>query len=174
MFRRAVALLAAVFLSGCMTDRAGTEYAAIAQKVGPPKPGHSRIIVLQEKRKGLSMALCACDMKLDGEPLGKVLVGTYAYADRPAGQHQLAATEILFPGETRHDFTTVAGRTYYFLIRSSERHDAVTGGAMFAGIAGVVATSVVTSGSQNTGPAELFPLDEAIAKTTLAELQLAQ
>ena len=24
-------------------------------------------------------------MKLDGEPLGKVLVGTYAYADRPAG-----------------------------------------------------------------------------------------
>ena len=133
MFRRAVALLAAVLLSGCMTDRAGTEYAAIAQKVGPPKPGHSRIVVLQEKRKGLSMALCACDMKLDGEPLGKVLVGTYAYADRPAGPHQLAATEILFPGETRHDFTTVPGRTYYFLIKSSERHDAVTGGAMFAG-----------------------------------------
>jgi Protein of unknown function (DUF2846) len=113
-------------------------------------------------------------MKLDGEPLGKVLVGTYAYADRPAGSHQLAATEVLFPGETRHDFTTVSGRTYYFLIRSSERHDAVTGGAMFAGIVGVVATSVVTSGSQNTGPADLFSLDEATAKTTIAELQLAQ
>ena len=56
----------------------------------------------------------------------------------------------------------------------SERHDAVTGGAMFAGIPGVVATSVVTSNSQNTGPADLFPLDEAAAKTTLAELQLAQ
>ena len=45
---------------------------------------------------------------------------------------------------------------------------------MFAGIPGVVATSVVTSNSQNTGPADLFPLDEAAAKTTLAELQLAQ
>ena len=174
MFRRAVALLAAVLLSGCMTDRAGTEYAAIAQKVGPPKPGHSRIVVLQEKGKGLGLSVCVCQMKLDGESMGKVGVGTYAYADRPAGPHQLTAAETMFPGETRHDFTTAPGRTYYFLIRSSERHDAVTGGAMFAGIAGVVATSVVTSGSQNVGPADLFPLDEATAKTTLAELQLAQ
>ena len=45
---------------------------------------------------------------------------------------------------------------------------------MLGGIVGVVATSLVTSGSQNTGPADLFPLDEATAKTTLAELQLAQ
>lgn len=175
MFRRGLALSAAVMLlSGCMTNQAGTDYAAVVQKIGPPKPGQSRVVVLQEKRKGLSMAICACDMKLDGEPIGKVTVGSYAYADRPAGRHQLIAAETLFPGETRHDFTTVAGRTYYFLVRSSERHDAVTGGAIFAGIVGVVATSVVTSGSQNTGPADLFPLDETTAKTTLAELQLAQ
>jgi hypothetical protein len=39
---------------------------------------------------------------------------------------------------------------------------------------GAVAVSAVSSGSQNTGPADLFALDESAAKTTLAELQLAQ
>ncbi len=131
-------------------------------------------MVFQEKRQGLSMALCACDMKLDGEPIGKVIVGTYVYADRPAGRHQLVASELLFPGETKCDFATDSGRTYYFLIRSSERHDAVTGGALMGGLIGVAAASVVTSGSRNAGPAELFPLDESTAKTTLAELQLVQ
>jgi len=174
MFRRCVLFVVAALLSGCVTDQAGTDYASVVQKIGPPKPGHSRIVVLQEKRNGMSLSLCACEMKLDGEPIGKVNVGTYAYADRPAGPHQLTATETLFPGETRRDFTTVSGRTYYFLIKSSERHDAVTGGAIFGGVVGVVATSVVTSGSQNTGPADLFPLDEPAAKTTLAELRLAQ
>lgn len=175
MFWRGVVLFAAaIFLSGCMSDQVGTDYAAISQKVGPPKAGQSRVVVLQEKRQGLSMALCACDMKLDGEPIGKVIVGTYIYADRPAGRHQLVAGELLFPGETKRDFATESGRTYYFLIRSSERHDAVTGGALAGGLIGLAAASVVTSGSQNTGPAELFPLDEPTARATLAELQLAQ
>src|SRR5262245_13210436 len=120
MFWRGVVLFAAaIFLSGCVSDQVGTDYAAIAQKIGPPKTGQSRIVVLQEKRQGLSMAFCACDMKLDGEPIGKVTVGTYVYADRPAGRHQLVASETLFPGDTKHDFSTISGRTYYVLIRSS-------------------------------------------------------
>jgi len=163
-----------MILSGCASDRVGTDYAAIVQKVGPPKAGQSRIVILQEKRNGLSMAICACDMKIDGEPIGKVIVGSYVYADVPAGRHQLVAAEALFPGETAPDFATVSGRTYYFLIKSSERHDAVTGGAVFGGLVGLAAASVVTSGIPNTGPAELFPLDEPAAKVTLAELQLAR
>ena len=175
MFRCGVALLAAaMLLSGCMTQGAGSEYAAVVQKIGPPKPGQSRIVVLQEKRQGLSMSVCACEMKLDGQPMGKVIYGSYAYADRPAGRHQLVASELMFPGETTREFNTESGRTYYFLIRSSERHDAVTAGTMMVGLVGLAAASVVTSGSQNTGPADLFPLDEAAARTTLAELQLAQ
>ncbi len=173
-WRGMLACAVAALLSGCVSDQVGTDYAAIAQKVGPPRPGQSRVVVLQEKRQGLSMALCACDMKLDGEPIGKVIVGTYAYADRPAGRHQLVASEALFPGDTKRDFVTESGRTYYFLIRSSQRHDAVTGGALAGGLIGIVAASAVTSGSENAGPAELFPLDEPTAKTTLAELHLAQ
>src|SRR6266511_1262262 len=107
MLGRGIALLSgALLLSGCMTAKVGTDYAAISQKVGPPKPGQSRVVVLQQKRDGLSMAICACDVKVDGNPIGKVLVGTYAYADRPAGRHQLVASELLFPGETRRDCRT--------------------------------------------------------------------
>ena len=113
-------------------------------------------------------------MKLDGSTIGKVIVGTYVYADRPAGRHQLVASEALFPGDTTREFTTESGRTHYFLVRSSERHDAVTGVTMVAGLAGALVAPAATSGSQNPGPAVLFPLDEKAARTTLAELQLAQ
>jgi hypothetical protein len=174
MLGRGIALLAgALLLSGCMTAKVGTDYAAISQKIGPPKAGQSRVVVLQRKRDGLSMSLCACEVRVDGSPMGKVLVGTYAYADLPAGPHQLTATELMFPGETRRDFTTAPGRTYFFLLKSSARHDAVTGTTMVAGLAGAVVASVVTSGSDNTGPADLIPLDEPAARTTLADLQLA-
>jgi Protein of unknown function (DUF2846) len=174
MSRGGVALLAgAVLLSGCVSDGVGTDYATIAQKVGPPKPGQSRIVVLQEQRKGLSMAFCACELKLDGSPIGKVAAGTYVFVDRPAGRHQFLASETLFPGDTKRDFTTEPGRTHFFLVRSSERHDALSGMAMIGGLAGAVVGSVATSGSDNPGPAEIFPLDESAAQTTLAELKLA-
>jgi hypothetical protein len=124
-----------------MTAKIGTDYAAISQKIGPPKAGHSRVVVLQQKRDGLSMSLCACEVRLDGSPIGKVLVGTYAYADLPAGPHQLTATEVMFPGESRRDFSTVPGRTYFFLVKSSARHDAVTGTTVVAGLAGAVVAS---------------------------------
>jgi hypothetical protein len=174
MLGRGIALVAsALLLSGCMTAKVGTDYAAISQKIGPPKAGQSRVVVLQRKRDGLSMSLCACEVRVDGSPMGKVLVGTYAYADLPAGTHQLTATELMFPGESRRDFTTAPGRTYFFLLKSSARHDAVTGTTIVAGLAGAVVASVVTSGSDNTGPADLIPLDEPAARTTLADLQLA-
>lgn len=174
MLRRVVILAGAALLSGCVTDGVGSDYATIAQKVGPPKAGQSRVVVLQEKRQGLSMAFCACQIALDGNPIGKVIVGTYVYADRPAGRHQLVATESLFPGESSRDVMTAPGRTYYFLIRSSERHDAVTGGAVVAGLAGMLVTTVATSDKEGQGPAQLIPLDEPTARTALAELELAQ
>jgi len=42
------------------------------------------------------------------------------------------------------------------------------------GLVGLAGASAVTAGSQNAGPAELFLLDEPTARTTLAQLQLAQ
>jgi len=174
MLRRVVVLAGAALLSGCVSDGVGTGYAAVVQKVGQPRAGQSRIVVFQEKRQGLSMALCACDMKLDDNPLGKVTTGTYVYADRPAGRHRLMASEALFPGDTLREFTTQSGRTYYFLIRSSERHDAVVGGGAVLGLTGMLMAAAATSEKDNQGPAELLPLDESAARTALAELELAQ
>ena len=59
MSGRGIALLlgALLFLSGCVTAKVGTDYAAVSRKIGPPKPGQSRIVVLQQKRNGLSMAV---------------------------------------------------------------------------------------------------------------------
>ena len=174
MLKRGIALLSgALLLSGCMTAKVGTDYAVMSQKIGPPKPGQSRVVVLQQKREGLSMVYCVCDVKLDGSPMAKVTFGTYAYADLPAGSHRLSATEALFPGETRRDFTTAPGRTYFFLVKESARHHAVTSTTMVAGLAGALVASVATSGSDNAGPADLIMLDEPTARATLAELQLA-
>jgi len=157
MSGRGIALLGVLLsLSGCVTAKIGTDYAAVSQKMGPPKPGQSRIVVLQQKRDGLSMAFCACDVRLDGSPIGKVIVGTYVYADRPAGRHQLVAGETLFPGETKRDFSTEPGRTYFFLVKSSARHDSVTGVTMVAGLAGALVASAATAGSDNPGPAEFL------------------
>lgn len=173
MFWRGVGLfVAAILLSGCVTERAGFDYAAVSQKIGAPRAGQSRIVVIQEKTSSLSAT--ACDIKLDGSPVGKLKLGTYLYADRPAGRHQLLATETMFPGESKRDFTTESGRTYFFLARPSERHNAVTGMTFAGGLAGMLVASAVTSGSENPGPVDLLALDEATARTAIAGLQLAE
>lgn len=175
MLRRAALLLAVgVMLVGCVTNQVGTDFASVSKKVGPPRAGHSRIVLLQDKRNGLSMAICACEVKLDGAPLGKVVAGKYVYADRPAGRHQLLVTELMFPGDTKREIVMEAGRTHFYLIKSSPRHDATTGGAVLGGLVGLAAVSIATAGEANPGPAELVPLDEATAQTKLAELQAVE
>jgi len=175
MFGRCAALLAGVLMvSGCVSNGIGTDYAAISQKVGSPRPGHSRVVVLQEKRKGLSMALCACEMKLDGEPIGKVTVGTYVFVDRSAGLHQLVASELMFPGDTTHNFATEPGRTYFFLLRSSERHDSVTGGSMVGGLVGGLIASPRPQTPAIPDRQTSLPWTRRPRGTTLADLQLVQ
>jgi hypothetical protein len=173
-WRSATLLIVAVLLCSCETAKNGLDYSGMMRKVGPPKPGQSRIVVLQEKTSGLGLSYCACDVKLDGSPTSPLKPGTYLYADRPAGRHQLSATETLFPGETKRDITTESGRTYFFLARASERHNTVTGMAVVGGLAGAVVASVATSGSDSSGPVDFFPLDKTAARSTIAELQLAE
>jgi hypothetical protein len=175
MFWRGVMLaVSAALLVGCASQRTGADYAGLVQKVGPPRPGQSRIVVLHEKVAGLGLAYCICDMKLDDGPMGRLKPGTYIYADRPAGHHQLLATETMFPGESKRDITAESGRTYFFLVKASDRHNAVTGMTVVAGLAGALVTAAATSGSDSPGPVDFFPLDEAAARTTIAELQLAE
>jgi hypothetical protein len=173
MLRRwALACGAILLLSGCVTG-SGTDFTSLAQQVGPPKSGQSRIVVLQEKREGLSLSICACEIKLDGDAIGKAKPGTYVYADRPAGRHWLIASELLFPGDSKREIRTESGRTYFFLVRASKRHDALMGTTIVGGLAGMAVGSIATAGIENPGPADIFPLGDAAARTTLADLQLS-
>jgi hypothetical protein len=150
MFWRGVSLwVAAILLSGCVTERSGFDYAGMMQKVGPPRAGQARIVVLQEKTNPYGATVC--DMKLDGDTVGRLRPGTYVYADRPAGRHQLLASETLFPGESKRDITTESGRTYFLLARTSDRHNAVIGMTFAGGLAGMLVASAVTSGSDSPG-----------------------
>jgi hypothetical protein len=71
-------------------------------RVGPPRAGQARVVVLREKSYG-GIVDAAWEVQLDGAPMSGLKTGTYVFADRPAGQHQLTATEAAFPGVTRRE-----------------------------------------------------------------------
>jgi hypothetical protein len=174
-WRGVVLLISVLLLCGCETQRDGLDYTAIARKVGPPKAGHARIVVLREKGYG-GIVDGAWEVQLDGTPMSGLKTGTFVFADRPNGQHQLTATEPAFPGVTRHDITVQSGQTYFFVARTSKRKNAMIATAAGAGggLLGLALSTALTSGYDNLGPLDFFPLDEAAARTTIAELKLAQ
>lgn len=173
MFWRSVcALLFAVVLGACETERNGLDYSAMTQKIGPPGAGRSRIVVLREKGYG-GITDPGWDVKLDGGPMADLKTGTYVYVDRPAGQHQISATAAMFPGVSQKDFSTQAGRTYFFLARPSERSKVLGGMATAGGVAGLLVGAAITSNNSNPGPLDFFSLEEDAARTTIAELRLA-
>jgi hypothetical protein len=174
MFWRVVALAIAAFaVSGCVTEREGLDFAALSQKVGPPKPGQARIVVFREKAYA-GLVDQGWDVKLDGEPMSDLKTGTYVYADRPAGHHKLSSTMALFPGETQSDIVVVAGRTYFFLARLSPRYMKLNAMSAAAGLTGLVIASAMTAGDSNPGPLDFFPLEETAARATIADLRLAE
>jgi hypothetical protein len=174
MFWRAVVLLlAAGLLCGCETERNGLDYPGMTQKVGPPRAGQARIVVLREKAFG-GIIDVGWEVQLDGGPMSGLKTGTYVYADRPAGHRQLTATEALFPGVTQRDITAESGRTYFFVARTSERRNALMATSATGGLLGLAVGSALTSGYSNPGPLDSFPLDETAARATIAELRLAE
>jgi hypothetical protein len=174
MFWRSVTLLiAAVLLCGCETARNGLDYSGMMQKIGPPKAGQARVVVLREKGFG-DIVDSGWNVQLDGGPMSGLKTGTYIYADRPTGRHQLTATEAAFPGVTRHGMTADSGRTYFFVARVSERKSAILASSAGVGLLGLAVSTAITAGYSNPGPLDFFPLDEAAARATIAELRLAE
>jgi len=57
-------LIVASLLSACAT-RSGFDYSAVMQKVGPPAPGQSRIVLMSEKAMG-GFNYANCSLKIDG------------------------------------------------------------------------------------------------------------
>jgi hypothetical protein len=174
MFGRVVAWVVVAFvISGCATERNGTDFGVLTQKIGPPKAGQARIIVFREKGYG-GLADAGWEIQLDGQPMSALKTGTYVYSDRPAGRHKLSAIMALFPAETQYEMTAVAGRTYFFLARPSKRANAINAAAAVGGLSGLVVGTVITSGDSNPGPLEFSPLDEGAARQMMADIPLAE
>src|SRR5712691_8344669 len=111
--------LAAVLL-GCATQ-SGPPLSSLATLGGPPK-GMARIVVVRREKGFFGWQRdAAVPVKLDGEPLGELMTSTFAYLDRPAGPHQLSTELWGWPGVTRHDFTALPGRTYFFRASVNEK-----------------------------------------------------
>src|ERR1700754_3318065 len=159
LWRRLFLLIIAVLLSGCVTARTGFDYAAVMQKVGPPAPGQSRIVLLSEK--GAAANGGVCDLAINSVATKKVTPGNYVYADQPAGRQQIISTQALFPGEARHEITTAPGRTYFLVARASARIRAFMSTSMVAGLAGTLVATAITAGMENPGPVDLLSLDDA-------------
>ena len=172
ILRGVVLLIAAAMLCGCQTERSGLDYATAMQRIGPPKAGHARIVVFREKGFG-GVADAGWEFALDGAVLKGLKTGTYLYVDRPAGQHQFFAAEPGFPGETHQDISVQSGRTYFSLARNSDRKNAVIANAS-TGLLGYGLTLAMTSAYKNQGPLDFSPVEEAAARTTVAELRLAE
>jgi len=171
LLRGVVLMIVAVLLTGCETARSGLDYSEALQKIGPPKAGQARIVVLREKGYG-GLADAGWGFTLDGAPLKGLKTGTYVYADRLAGQHLFVAEEPGFSGTTRVDFAAQSGQTLFFVARMSARKSAVIANSS-TGLLGYGLTLAMTSGYKNQGPMDFLPLDETAARTTIAELRLA-
>ena len=172
LLRAFLTLFVVLPIAGCVTARTGFDYAAVMQKVGPPKAGHSRVVVLSDK--GSASYGAVADLVVGGVPTKQLRPGTYVYADVPAGKHQIIGTQSMFPGETKYEIATAPGRTYFLLARSSARVRTVTNTSLSAGLAGALIATALTAGADNPGPVDLLPLDDAAARTTLGDLQLAE
>jgi hypothetical protein len=157
--------LAAVLL-GCVTQ-SGPPLSSLATVGGPPK-GMARIVVVRQEQASFVMRNGAFPIKLDGEPLGEVAVGTFAYLDRPAGSHQLSAEIWGYPGVTRYDFSAVSGRTYFFRASLNEKANDVAGVSMISPIGGLIAAAATYT---DHGPIDLAPISPAEAKQAIAAAQ---
>src|ERR1700716_2128205 len=155
--RVAVLAILTVMLSGCVTERSGVNFTSMSQKIGPPKAGQARVVLFREPAYA-GIIDEGWNIKLDGTPMGDLKTGTYVYADRPAGRHQLSYTVALFPGVSQRDFTVVPGRTYFYLAKLSDRAKALNTASAAGGLVGLAVGAAVTSGDNNPGPVDFLPL----------------
>ena len=112
--RLAFAVLGPAIAFGCAGANSGSSIPAVAQKVGAPAPGMSRVVVYPTRYADAS------PIQLDGVLIGEIKPGAFMLRDVRAGQHELVAESATFPAISRHAFTTAAGRTYYFRVSESE------------------------------------------------------
>ncbi|MBO0755006.1 MAG: DUF2846 domain-containing protein [Bradyrhizobiaceae bacterium] len=157
----AFALAAVLF--GCATQ-SGPPLSSLTTLGAPPK-ALARVVVVRPEQ-GFFGIDGGFPVKLDGEALGELKTGTFAYLDRPAGRHQLSAEIFGYPGVTREDFTAAPGRTYFFRASANARAKDLQGFSMISPLGALVGAA--TTFNDRQGPIDLIPISEAQAKRAIA------
>jgi uncharacterized protein DUF2846 len=166
--------LVLLMVFGCAAPaRNGTSFVATVQKLGPPRTGHARIVVFREKGYA-GLIDPGWQIKLDDVPIGDVKTGTFVFADRPAGSHQLSMIGSNLPRPSRQDVNAAAGRSYYFKVDLNEKGRLIMAGSASAGVAGLLLTSVAAAATDERGAYDFTLVDEATARQALAEYSLAE
>jgi hypothetical protein len=167
-------LLIVALVCGCAAPaRNGASFATAVQTLGQPKAGNTRIVVFRDKGyAGLIDA--GWPIRLDDAPIGNVKTGTFVYADRPAGRHQLSMIGSNLPRPSRQDVNAAPSRTYFFKVDLNEKGRLIAAGSASAGLAGLLVTSVAAAAADERGAYDFTPVDEATAKQVLAEYSLAE
>src|SRR5262245_65538958 len=95
---------------------------ASAEPLGPPSAGKGRIVVFRPDSLGGSIGR-SWPVKLDGQALGDVKAGSFAYADLAPGRHVLSLELFDFPGVSRQGISVVAGSTHYFRVKLKDKSE---------------------------------------------------
>jgi len=166
--RMMAVMLAGAALTGCATTQSGPPIASLAS-IGAPPAGKARIVVMRPEKGLTGFGDRALPVKIDGEPLGELLTGTYASIDRPPGRHQITAELQDHPGVSQHDFNAASGRTYYFAANYKQKVNDIYAATLLGGLAGYAIAAAATN--DGTGPVDLIPMSEAEAKRAIAAVR---
>jgi hypothetical protein len=163
---------AAVALADCAGQQAAPTFASLAQTVGPPKAGNARVVVMRTEKGFFGYGDRGVPVKLDEQPLGDLMTGTFVSLDVPAGRHQVTSSLWDLPGVSRLDFNAVAGRTYFFVATVDDSVNSINTAGAFGGLIGRAIATAATN--QDHGGITLAPVDEAAARPAVAELRQVQ
>src|SRR5262249_26792435 len=120
-------------LAGCAAGQSGPALESLTT-MAPPRDGTARIVVMRPANGFMGVGDRSFAIKLDEEPMGDLMTGTFVYRDKPAGRHQVAADLWDIPGVTRYDVNAVTGRTYYVLAKLNENVNAMYGAQIVGGL----------------------------------------
>jgi hypothetical protein len=169
-----LALFAVLILAGCAgPERTGATLDALNKRVGLPRPGQARVVVLRSKE--FHFFDVGWKVFLDQVAMGDLKTGTFVYGDVPAGQHQLLFSR---PGDfsraSHQEFATASGRTYYFRLVMNQKGAMVSASQVSAGLVGLMVSSAVSSAVDDRGFFDFVALDDAAARAAMAESRLSE
>ena len=168
-------LAAMALMAGCAaTSRTGADLETLNKTVGAPKAGRARVFVLREPGYG-GIGDTGWEIHVDGAPIGALKTGTFVYRDLPAGRRQLSFAP---PGHlaraSHYELAAVPGRTYYFRLEMNDKGKMINAGAALGGLSGYFLASAIADGSDERGVYDFIPMEDAAARTAMAELRLAE